>query len=156
MADARRNAETARPIEASLESFRRTPANCCAVGGREAAGQGCAIESSVPCQTSRSTPPPPQQPRLHLLHPKTIHSAPVHFCKEGTLCRMCMANWKGSSYVSFRLGWPRRIVFLFFQGFILLHAFLLRFKRHRSQPRPAYAVAVEIQTGSPPTLERKE
>lgn len=37
MADARRNAETARPTEASPVSFRRTPANCCAVGGSEAA-----------------------------------------------------------------------------------------------------------------------
>ena len=48
------------------------------------------------------------------------------------------------------------MMFLFFQSSVSLRAVLLRFKRHRSQPRPAYAVAVGIETGSPPTLERKE
>lgn len=41
---------------------------------------------------------------------------------------------------------------LLITGIISLHAVLLRFKRHRSRPRPDYAV----QTGSPPILERKE
>ena len=42
------------------------------LGGSEAAGQGAAIESSVPCHTSRSTP---QDLVFPLLHQKVINSA---------------------------------------------------------------------------------
>lgn len=67
-----------------------------------------------------------------------------------------MVTQRNPSLLSSSLGWPRCRAFLLFEGFLSLYAVLIRFKRHRSRPRPAYAAAVEIQTGSPPALERKE